>query len=88
MDLTSILVFLAIGAVAGWLAGKLMKGRPIAEAEFHRQAVLGVVARLPAGLLDDRLVHRRDYAVPVDVPSSRDALAQPRVPVVRPELLA
>ena len=26
MDLTSILIFLAIGAVAGWLAGVLMKG--------------------------------------------------------------
>jgi uncharacterized membrane protein YeaQ/YmgE (transglycosylase-associated protein family) len=26
MDLTSILLFLAIGAVAGWLAGLLMKG--------------------------------------------------------------
>ncbi len=26
MDITSILIFLAIGAVAGWLAGLLMKG--------------------------------------------------------------
>ncbi len=26
MDVTSILIFLAIGAVAGWLAGILMKG--------------------------------------------------------------
>jgi len=26
MDITSLLVFLAIGAVAGWLAGVLMKG--------------------------------------------------------------
>ena len=26
MDLTSIVVFLAIGAVAGWLAGVIMKG--------------------------------------------------------------
>ena len=26
MDLTSLLIFLAIGAVAGWLAGTLMKG--------------------------------------------------------------
>jgi uncharacterized membrane protein YeaQ/YmgE (transglycosylase-associated protein family) len=26
MDLTSLLIFLAIGAVAGWLAGVLMKG--------------------------------------------------------------
>ena len=26
MDLTSILIFLAIGAVAGWLAGVIMKG--------------------------------------------------------------
>lgn len=26
MDITSLLIFLAIGAVAGWLAGTLMKG--------------------------------------------------------------
>ncbi|MES9862910.1 MAG: GlsB/YeaQ/YmgE family stress response membrane protein [Candidatus Thiodiazotropha sp. LLP2] len=26
MDLTSLLIFLAIGAIAGWLAGTLMKG--------------------------------------------------------------
>ena len=26
MDLTSILIFLAIGAIAGWLAGVIMKG--------------------------------------------------------------
>ena len=26
MDLTSLLIFLAIGAVAGWLAGTLMRG--------------------------------------------------------------
>lgn len=25
MDITSLLIFLAIGAVAGWLAGNLMK---------------------------------------------------------------
>ena len=27
MDITALLIFLAIGAVAGWLAGILMKGR-------------------------------------------------------------
>ncbi len=26
MDITALLIFLAIGAVAGWLAGNLMKG--------------------------------------------------------------
>ena len=26
MDITSLLIFLAIGALAGWLAGTLMKG--------------------------------------------------------------
>ena len=26
MDLTGLIIFLAIGAVAGWLAGNLMKG--------------------------------------------------------------
>jgi uncharacterized membrane protein YeaQ/YmgE (transglycosylase-associated protein family) len=27
MDLTSLLIFLAIGGVAGWLAGVILKGR-------------------------------------------------------------
>ena len=27
MDITSLLIFLAIGAIAGWLAGNIMKGR-------------------------------------------------------------
>jgi uncharacterized membrane protein YeaQ/YmgE (transglycosylase-associated protein family) len=27
MDLTSLLIFLAIGALAGWLAGLILKGR-------------------------------------------------------------
>ena len=27
MDITSLIVFLAIGALAGWLAGNIMKGR-------------------------------------------------------------
>jgi len=26
MDFTSLVIFLAIGAIAGWLAGNLMKG--------------------------------------------------------------
>jgi len=26
MDITGLIIFLAIGAVAGWLAGNLMKG--------------------------------------------------------------
>lgn len=26
MDITGLIIYLAIGAVAGWLAGKLMKG--------------------------------------------------------------
>lgn len=26
MDITGLIIFLAIGAVAGWLAGKMMKG--------------------------------------------------------------
>jgi len=26
MDITSLIIFLAIGAVAGWLAGSIMKG--------------------------------------------------------------
>jgi len=27
MDLTSLIIFLVIGAIAGWLAGQIMKGR-------------------------------------------------------------
>ena len=27
MDITSLIIFLIIGAVAGWIAGQLMKGR-------------------------------------------------------------
>jgi uncharacterized membrane protein YeaQ/YmgE (transglycosylase-associated protein family) len=27
MDLTGLIIFLAVGALAGWLAGKVMKGR-------------------------------------------------------------
>jgi uncharacterized membrane protein YeaQ/YmgE (transglycosylase-associated protein family) len=27
MDITGLIIFLAVGAVAGWLAGTLMKGR-------------------------------------------------------------
>ena len=27
MDILSLIIFLAVGALAGWLAGKIMKGR-------------------------------------------------------------
>lgn len=27
MDITSLIIFLAIGAIAGWLAGNIMKGK-------------------------------------------------------------
>ncbi|MCF7983808.1 MAG: GlsB/YeaQ/YmgE family stress response membrane protein [Thiohalocapsa sp.] len=48
MDLTSLLIFLAIGAVAGWLAGTLMKGGGFG---LLIDIVLGVVGAVVGGFL-------------------------------------
>ena len=48
MDLTSILVFLAIGAVAGWLAGTIMKG---GGSGLLGNMLVGVVGAVVGGFL-------------------------------------
>jgi uncharacterized membrane protein YeaQ/YmgE (transglycosylase-associated protein family) len=48
MDLTSLLIFLAIGAVAGWLAGVLMKGGGFG---LLGNIVVGVIGALVGGWL-------------------------------------
>jgi uncharacterized membrane protein YeaQ/YmgE (transglycosylase-associated protein family) len=48
VDLTSLLIFLAIGAVAGWLAGILMKGGGFG---LLIDMVLGVVGAVVGGFL-------------------------------------
>jgi uncharacterized membrane protein YeaQ/YmgE (transglycosylase-associated protein family) len=48
MDITSLLIFLAIGAVAGWLAGVLMKGGGYG---LLMNIVLGIVGAVVGGLV-------------------------------------
>ena len=48
MDITGLLIFLAIGAVAGWLAGKLTKGRGFG---LLGNIVIGIVGAVVGGFL-------------------------------------
>jgi uncharacterized membrane protein YeaQ/YmgE (transglycosylase-associated protein family) len=48
MDITSLLIFLAIGAVAGWLAGTLMKGDGFG---LLINIVLGIVGAVVGGFV-------------------------------------
>jgi len=48
MDLTSILIFLAIGAVAGWLAGTIMKGGGFG---LVADIIIGILGAVVGGLL-------------------------------------
>ncbi len=48
MDITSLLIFLAIGAVAGWLAGVLMKGGGFG---LLVDIVLGIIGAVIGGFL-------------------------------------
>jgi len=48
MDLKSLLVFLAIGAVAGWLAGTIMKG---GGSGLLGNMLVGVVGAVVGGFL-------------------------------------
>ena len=48
MDLTSLLIFLAIGAVAGWLAGVLMKGGGFG---LFGDIVIGIIGAVIGGFL-------------------------------------
>jgi uncharacterized membrane protein YeaQ/YmgE (transglycosylase-associated protein family) len=48
MDLTSLIIFLAIGALAGWLAGNIMKGRGFG---VIGNIVVGIVGAVLGGFL-------------------------------------
>ena len=48
MDITSLLIFLAIGAVAGWLAGVLMKGGGFG---LLADIVIGILGAIVGGFL-------------------------------------
>lgn len=48
MDLTALILFLAIGGVAGWLAGILMKD---ASSSLVRNVVVGVLGSMIGGVL-------------------------------------
>ncbi len=52
MELTSLLIFLAVGAVAGWLAGQMMKGRSYG---LLWNIILGIVGGIVGGWLFDQL---------------------------------
>ena len=48
MDITSLIIFLAIGAVAGWLAGLLMKG---AGFGILGNIVVGIIGAVVGGFV-------------------------------------
>ena len=48
MDITSLIIFLAIGALAGWLAGNIMKGRGFG---VLGNIVVGIVGAVFGGFL-------------------------------------
>ena len=48
MDITNILIFLAIGAAAGWLAGMLMKGGGFG---LLGNIVVGIIGSVVGGVL-------------------------------------
>jgi uncharacterized membrane protein YeaQ/YmgE (transglycosylase-associated protein family) len=48
MDLTSILIFLGIGAVAGWLAGTIMKGGGFG---LIADIIIGILGAVVGGVL-------------------------------------
>jgi uncharacterized membrane protein YeaQ/YmgE (transglycosylase-associated protein family) len=48
MDLQSLIIFLAIGAVAGWLAGLIMKGRGFG---LLGNIVVGIIGAILGGFL-------------------------------------
>ncbi len=50
MGIMSIFIFLLIGALAGWLAGKLMKGRGFG---LIGNVVVGVIGAVVGGLIFD-----------------------------------
>jgi len=52
MDITSLLVWLALGAVSGWLAGQLMKGRGFG---LVGNIVVGILGSMVGGWLGGKL---------------------------------
>ena len=48
MDVQSLIIFLAIGAVAGWLAGLIMKGRGFG---LLGNILVGIIGALVGGFL-------------------------------------
>jgi len=48
MNITSLLIFLAIGALAGWLAGNIMKGRGFG---VIGNIVVGIIGAVLGGFL-------------------------------------
>ena len=52
MDVSALLVFLIVGAVAGWLAGQIMRGYGLG---LVGNIVVGIVGALIAGFLLPRL---------------------------------
>jgi len=48
MDYTGLLIFIAIGAAAGWLAGILMKGRGFG---LTGNIIIGIIGAIAGGLL-------------------------------------
>lgn len=52
MDLIALLIWLAIGAVAGWLAGQIMKG---GSSSLVTDIIIGIVGAAIAGALLPRL---------------------------------
>lgn len=48
MDVTSLLIFLAIGALAGWLAGNIMKGRGFG---LIGNIIVGIVGAVLGGVV-------------------------------------
>ena len=52
MDLTALLIFLAIGAISGWLAGQIMRGGGFGTIT---NIVLGIIGSVVGGWLFDQL---------------------------------
>lgn len=52
MDIASLIIFLAIGAAAGWIAGQLTKGRGFG---LIVNTLVGIVGAVVGGLLFDQL---------------------------------
>ncbi|MDH3670412.1 MAG: GlsB/YeaQ/YmgE family stress response membrane protein [Gammaproteobacteria bacterium] len=52
MDIPSLIIFLAIGAAAGWIAGQLTKGRGFG---LFVNTLVGIVGAVLGGLLFEQL---------------------------------